>query len=129
MRLVTLALLLMLTACGPRHPRVDVGLALPDTIYTASGATPVVLVDSIATPDPSRLILGQYDYLHRRLYISRVVVDSIQRFKVLNHERCHAVMAESGLQMHFAEAPWLLELICDAWANAAIAELERGKRE
>jgi hypothetical protein len=127
MRLLAFALLALVVACGRAPSLAPRPVLLPDTIYTASGATPVVLVDSIATPDPRKLILGQYDYLARRLYISRVVKDPMQRQKVLAHETCHATMAESGLQMHFAEAPWLLELICDAMANSALAQLERKK--
>lgn len=121
-----LVLLLLLAACG--RPSLAPSPELPAVIYTASGPTPVVLVDSIASPDPRKLILGQYDYLNRRLYISRAVKDPLTRIKVAEHERCHIVMAESGLQMHFVDVTWLIELLCDAWANAAVSQLTQAKR-
>lgn len=129
MRLLAFGLLLTLTAClSPRastSPRPIPGI--PDTIYTASGATPVLVVDSIASDRPDRLVVGRLDYLGRRVYVSRAAVDKMRQLKVVEHERCHLVLIESGLMMHFAEVPWLSELLCDAFANAAMAQLERGK--
>lgn len=123
-----LALLAFLAACsGPAPILAPRPFAVPDTIYTASGAIPVLLVDSIASDEPGKLVIGRFDYLGRRLYVSRVVKDEKVRIKVTEHERCHAVLAESGLQMHFSQVPWLIELVCDAFSNAAVSQLERGK--
>lgn len=130
MNRIALLLLSLLFACraavtvGPSSPGQ---VTVPDTIYTASGALPIVLVDSIAAPVPGTLVIGQLDYLARRLYVSRAVKSPVTRRKTVEHERCHAILVESGLAMHFREAPWLAELLCDAFASAAINQLERGR--
>lgn len=120
-----LLVLALLTACAvqqaPPHPFP----VLPDTIYTASGATPVVVVDSIIGPDSTQLVIGRYMYFERRVLVWRGLKDERVRRKVMEHERCHVVLLESGLHNHFREVPWMVELLCDAFASARLAELER----
>lgn len=128
MRTVLLLPLLFALACQRHAPPSPLSPfpALPDTVYTASGATPVILVDSIVSPDSGRMILGQYWFTRNHIYVSRQIASEKVRRKVAEHERCHVVLHESGLMMH--TQPWYAELLCDAFANAAIAQLERQKR-
>lgn len=126
MRSMLLVVCLVLAGCSHILPLETVRPGfppLPDTIYTASGATPVVLVDSIKSPVSNRSIIGQYRYADRVLLVSRVVKDNRQQRKVLEHERCHIVLFETGLALHIDEN--LAELLCDAFANARVQELER----
>lgn len=127
MRLLALLCLALLLSCRQPVALAPGRFTVPDTIYTASGAVPVILVDSIPGAPPGATTVGRYDFTSRRLLISRQVTDSVSRRKVVEHERCHRILAESGLAMHFLEAGWLVELLCDAWASAAINQLERGK--
>lgn len=117
--------LLLVVACRPTALPTSFPV-MPDTIYTQSGATPVFLVDSIVSGDSARIVLGQYWYTRNHVYVSRLLASEKQRRKVYEHERCHVVMMESGLMMH--TQPWYAELLCDAFANARVVELERSRR-
>lgn len=118
------ALLSLLVACAKPHASRPFP-AFPDTLYTNSGATPIYVVDSIIGQDSTQLIVGRYQFFDRRVLLWRGVTDEKQRRKVLEHERVHVILIETGLAMHMREVPWLIELIADAIASARIAELER----
>lgn len=124
MRYALLLPLLFALAC--QRPITSPFPTLPDSIHTASGSTPVFLVDSIVSPDSGRTILGQYWFTRNHIYVSRLVSSEKVRRKVLEHERCHVVLQESGLMIH--TQPWYAELLCDAFSNARIAEIERQRR-
>jgi hypothetical protein len=123
MRYLVLALLIL--GCRTVDPRLapETFPALPDTAYTQSGATAVFIVDSIPSNDSTRTVVGQYWFARGHVYISRLVTSEKQRRKVYEHERCHIVLHESGLAIHMQAA--LQELLCDAFANARVAEIER----
>jgi hypothetical protein len=112
-------------ACAPTpQPRT---YALPDTMYTASGGTVVVLAESLyVVGAPEQTVLGQLKFLERTVYVSRKVVDARMARRVLEHERCHMVLLESG--MWRALTPNVTEVVCDAFASAALSALERERR-
>lgn len=123
MRAALLFLLLVL-GCSRAQPDTRPSFpALPDTVYTQSGATPVLLVDSIFSAEPGKLIIGQYWFTIDVIYVSRQAQSEKLKRKVVEHERCHKVLHESGLAIHIS--PALAELLCDALANARVAEIER----
>lgn len=119
-------LLLCLAACLPHnHTTPPAFPALPDTVHSDAGPIPVILVDDIRTADTSQFIIGRYDIFTRTIYIRRGIQSPIERQRILEHERCHVVMLESGLHNH--TAPWYLELLCNAMASQRVADLQRGK--
>lgn len=115
-------------ACrGPaieRNPAVPFP-ALPDTMYTAAGAVPVVLVDGLATRDTTKLVAGRYVVAQNTIYVSRAIIDPKLRRRIAEHERCHAILAESGLGIHMSDE--FEDFLCNAFANAAVNQLERGR--
>lgn len=127
----TLALLAfaLLVAChrGPTTTRVRAipFPALPDTLYTATGAVPVLLVDTIGTSDSTKLVVGRFDAFHHRLYVLRRIVDPKARWRIAEHERCHAILLESGLGLHMSNE--FEDFVCNAFAAAAVNQLERGR--
>lgn len=125
-RTVVLMAVAVLSACTPPHAILSPFAVLPDTIYTNAGATPVQMVDSIPTQEPGKVLIGQYQYPERRILVSRVISDAKQQRKIVEHERCHVVLFETGLNMH--TNPWYAELLCDAFASARVAELERSRK-
>lgn len=99
--------------------------ALPDTLYTASGGIPVVLVDTIGVRDSTKLVVGRFDPFNNRLYVLRSIVDEKVRRRIAEHERCHAILAESGLGIHMSNE--FEDFVCNAFAAAAVNQLERGR--
>lgn len=131
-----LLLLLLVLGCS-RQPAVASFPVLPDTIYTASGTTAVFLVDSLMSGDGT-MVAGQYWFTKGHILISRAVEHPKQKRKVLEHERCHVVLNESGVMLMLHQfygqgetgamvLRSVVETLCDAFANAAIAHLERTK--
>lgn len=125
------ALALLLAACAVPPPGTAPSpLGLPDSVSVPSGMVAVELVDSLASfADPDAIVVGRLMYLERRIYISRKITSPVQARKTLEHERCHVVLLDSGLQVilsKFLDREFS-ELLCDAFATARIAELSRGK--
>jgi hypothetical protein len=125
----------LIVACGapPRtlpRPIADRFLDLPDSIAVPAGMVDVQLVDSIPAPRPDYMVLGRLDYLRRTIYISRVIKSPVQAAKVLEHERCHLVLLDSGIQLVLSQIAdyTLVESLCDAFATARLAELSRTHR-
>lgn len=131
-RSALLASIVAIAACGAPRPRTAPSplAALPDSIDVPAGAVPVELVDSLyVVENPSAIVLGRLQYLVRRIYISRKIESPIQARKTLEHERCHLILLDSGLQTVLAQylSREFSELLCDAFATARIAELARGR--
>ena len=112
-------------ASGPK-PSADYGV-LPDSLFLPAGVVRVLLVDSIGTPEPNRMILGRFNALTRTVYISKQIESPQQRLKTLHHEVCHIVLIDSGIQniLYTVLDPQMIETLCDALATARMAELSR----
>lgn len=128
MKLALLYLLLapwFAAACAPAHrfarPPAHAELPpLPDYITTVRGPIPVVVVDTIGIADSTRYIIGRFDYFTRRILIRRSLKERANQWHTLEHERCHVTFLEAGLNV---EPAMYLELICDAFANARVADM------
>ena len=117
---------LILTACVPvRGSRIANAYPLPATVHTAGGPIPVVLVDSLPATDSSFFVVGRFNYADRRIYVLARVTSPLQRWRIVQHERCHVILLESGL--HNLTESTFRELLCDAYAEDRVAELVRGK--
>lgn len=107
-------LLLSLAGCGAPH------LAAPTSVSSVLGPVPVVYVDTIPAMDSTRYLVGGFDYYARQVLIRREALRSaITAHLIAAHEECHIVLVDAGVRLD----PYMVELVCDAFAQAKVAAL------
>jgi len=115
-------------ACGTQAPSTapiparaaDVG-PVPDSLPTMLGFVPVTWQDKVFDASGGEELMGLYNLLERRIYLSRRIQNPIVAWHVALHERCHAVMADTGLR--FAMTPLFVQQLCDAIATLQVIDL------
>lgn len=126
-----LAIVLLLVACAHSPIKVVANTSpsfyppIPDTIWVAAGPIPVLLSDSLPA-GPNQFPLGQFQTLNRRVLVNVAIKSTAQRWKTLEHERCHITLRDSGLEFLMGQNGIdgaLFELLCDAFASARIAQM------
>jgi hypothetical protein len=112
---------LLVAACQAPPYTAPVPVAIP----SLQGPIPVLYVDTIPAVDSTKNLVGGYDYYGRRVLIRQEARrNRVTAHLIAWHEWCHVVMVDAGLKV---DGP-IVELICDAFAQARTAELTKPER-